>query len=67
MERNIIEEIIEKQNLTLHQLAKLIDYDVAVISRVKNRIQKMSHRMAYKISEVFGLDMEEIIQAENIK
>lgn len=34
-ERNIIEELMEEKQLTLHQIAKLIDYDVAVVSRVK--------------------------------
>ena len=65
--RNIILELTEEKDLSLHQIAKLISYDVAVISRVKNRIQKMSHRMAFKISEVFEIDLHEIIEAENIK
>ena len=66
-ERNIIEELMEDKQLTLHQIAKLIDYDVAVVSRVKNRIQKMSHRMAFKISQVFGYDLNEIMQVENVE
>ena len=66
-ERNIIEELMEDKQLTLHQIAKLIDYDVAVVSRVKNRIQKMSHRMAFKISQVCGYDLNEIMQVENVE
>ena len=66
MERNIIEELMTEKNLTLHQIAKLIEYDVAVVSRVKNRIQKMSHRMAFKISQVFGIDLAEIMSVENV-
>lgn len=66
-ERNIIEELMEDKQLTLHQIAKLIDYDVAVVSRVKNRIQKMSHRMAFKISQAFGYDLNEIMQVENVE
>ena len=66
-ERNIIEELMEDKQLTLHQIAKLIDYDVAVVSRVKNRIQKMSRRMAFKISQVFGYDLNEIMQVENVE
>ena len=65
--RNIIEEIMIKKQLTLHQIAKLIDYDVAVVSRVRNRVQNMSMRMAYKISQVFDIDLNEIIEVENIK
>lgn len=66
MDRNIIEEIMVEKNLTLHQIAKLIDYDVAVLSRVKNRVQKMSHRMAFKISQVFGYDLDEVMSIENV-
>lgn len=66
MDRNIIEELMNEKNLTLHQIAKLIEYDVAVVSRVKNRIQKMSHRMAFKINEVFGIDLAEIMSVENV-
>ena len=66
MDRNIIEEIMVEKNLTLHQIAKLIDYDVAVLSRVKNRVQKMSHRMAFKISQVFGYDLDEVMLIENV-
>lgn len=65
--RNIIEEIMANKQLTLHQIAKLIDYDVAVVSRVRNRVQNMSMRMAYKISQVFDIDLNEIIEVENIK
>lgn len=65
--RNIIEEIMTNKQLTLHQIAKLIDYDVAVVSRVRNRVQNMSMRMAYKISQVFDIDLNEIIEVENIK
>lgn len=65
--RNIIEEIMTSKQLTLHQIAKLIDYDVAVVSRVRNRVQNMSMRMAYKISQVFDIDLNEIIEVENIK
>lgn len=66
MDRNIIAELMEDKNLTLHQIAKLIEYDVAVVSRVKNRVQKMSHRMAFKISQVFGLDLNDIMIVENV-
>lgn len=66
MERNIIEELMTDKNLTLHQIAKLIEYDVAVVSRVKNRIQKMSHRMAFKISQVFDMDLAEIMMIEKV-
>lgn len=66
MDRNIIEELMTEKNLTLHQIAKLIEYDVAVVSRVKNRVQKMSHRMAFKISQVFGYDLTEIMTVENV-
>lgn len=66
MDRNIIEELMTEKNLTLHQIAKLIEYDVAVVSRVRNRVQKMSHRMAFKISQVFGLDLNEIMIVENV-
>ncbi len=66
MDRNIIEELMTEKNLTLHQIAKLIEYDVAVVSRVKNRVQKMSHRMAFKISQVFGMDLNEIMIIENV-
>lgn len=66
MDRNIIEELMTEKNLTLHQIAKLIEYDVAVVSRVKNRVQKMSHRMAFKISQVFGYDLAEIMTIENV-
>ena len=66
MDRNIIAELMDEKNLTLHQIAKLIEYDVAVVSRVKNRVQKMSHRMAFKISQVFGLDLNEIMIVENV-
>lgn len=66
-EKNIIEELMEEKQLTLHQIAKLIDYDVAVVSRVKNRIQKMSHRMAFKISQTFGYDLNEVMQVENVE
>ena len=66
MERNIIEELMENKKLTLHQIAKLIEYDVGVLSRVKNRLQKMSMRMAFKISQVFAIDLNEIIDVENI-
>lgn len=65
--RNIIEEIMNNKQLTLHQIAKLIDYDVAVVSRVRNRVQNMSMRMAYKISQVFDIDLNEIIEVESIK
>lgn len=65
--RNIIEEIMTNKQLTLHQIAKLIDYDVAVVSRVRNRVQNMSMRMAYKISQVFDIDLNEIIEVESIK
>lgn len=65
--RNIIEELMNEKHLTLHQIAKLIDYDVAVVSRVKNRVQKMSHKMAYKISQVFGYDMNEVLIVENVE
>lgn len=65
--RNIIEEIMSNKQLTLHQIAKLIDYDVAVVSRVRNRVQNMSMRMAYKISQVFDIDLNEIIEVESIK
>lgn len=65
--RNIIEEIMSNKQLTLHQIAKLIDYDVAVVSRVRNRVQNMSMRMAYKISQVFDIGLNEIIEVENIK
>ena len=68
MDKNIIEELINDKNLTLRQFAKLIEYDVSVVSRVKNRVQKMSHRMAYKISEVFQLEVEDILEVElNVK
>lgn len=67
MERNIIEELVNEKGLTLHQIAKLIEYDVAVVSRVKNRIQRMSHRMAFKISQVFGYDLDEVLNVENVK
>lgn len=66
-ERNIIQEIMDNKQLSLHQIAKLIEYDVGVLSRVKNRLQKMSTRMALKISMVFGLDLNEIVEVEDIK
>lgn len=66
MERNIIQEVMDSNNISMHQMARLIEYDVAVLSRVKNRIQKMSHRMAYKISVVFNLDLDDIINVENV-
>ena len=66
MERNIIQEVMDSNNISMHQMARLIEYDVAVLSRVKNRIQKMSHRMAYKISTVFNLDLDDIINVENV-
>lgn len=65
-DRNIIEEIMEDKKLTLHQVAKLINYDVAVLSRVKNRVQKMSHRMAFQISQVFGYELQEVLEIENV-
>ena len=52
-------------NVILHHGDK--DYDVAVVSRVKNRKQKMSHRMAFKISQVFGIDLNEIMLVENVE
>lgn len=68
MERNIIQEILDKNpTLTLHSLAKNIGYDVAVVSRVKNRVQKMSHRMAFKISEVYKIDLSEIMIIEKVE
>jgi transcriptional regulator with XRE-family HTH domain len=66
MERNIIDEIMTDKKLSLHQIAKLINFDVSVVSRVRTRSQKMSYRMAYKISEVFGLDLKEIIEVEGV-
>ena len=66
-DRNIIEEVMEDKHLTLHQIAKLISYDVAVVSRVRNRVQKMSHRMAFKISQVFGYDLNDIMNVEGIE
>lgn len=66
-ERNIIQEIMDNKQLSLHQIAKLIEYDVGVLSRVKNGLQKMSTRMALKISMVFGLDLNEIVEVEDIK
>ena len=66
MDRNIIEEIMVEKNLTMHQVAKLIDYDIAVLSKVKNRNRKMSHKLAFKISQVFGYDLDEIIMVEKI-
>ena len=67
MYRNIIEEIMQEKNLTLHQIAKLINYDVSVLSRVKNRFQKMSTRMAFKISQVFDYDLAEVMKIEGVE
>lgn len=63
---NIIENIVDETNLSLRKIAKLIGYDVSVVSRVKNRQQKMSYRMAYQISVVFAKDLDEILEAEGI-
>ena len=67
MERNIINEIMEDKSLSLHEIAKLIEYDVGVVSRVRNRLQRMSYGMAFKISTVFDIDLNDIILVENIK
>lgn len=64
---NVIEDIMIKKKLSLHQIANLINFDVSVVSRVRNRVQKMSMNMAYKISKVFGYDLDEIIKIEGIK
>lgn len=67
MERNIIKEILERNEpLSMRALAKEIGYDVAVVSRVANRLQKMSHRMAYNISEAYGINLAEIIEVEGV-
>lgn len=67
MNNNIIEEVVATTNLSLRKVAKMIGYDPSVLSRVMNRKQKMSHRMAYQISQVFGMDMDRILKVEGIK
>lgn len=64
MERNIIAEIMESKHLTLMEFAKQVGYDPSVISRVRNRLQKMSHRMAFEISRAFDYDLTEIMEIE---
>lgn len=67
MSNNIIEEVMVTTNLSLRKIAKMIGYDVSALSRVMNGKQKMSYRMAYQISQVFGLDLDRILKVEGIK
>lgn len=64
MGRNIIQEIVDKHKISLRTFAKNIDYDIAMVSRVRNRQQKMSVQMAYQISKIYNLDLDEILNIE---
>lgn len=64
--RNIIEEIMDKNKLSINSIAKLLNCDPGLISRIKNHSQKMSMKTAFRISQVFGIDFQEIIMAEDI-
>ena len=58
---------LEKNNkLSINSIAKLLNCDPGLISRIKNRSQKMSMKTAFRISQVFGIDFQEIIMAEDI-
>lgn len=62
--RNILEEIAEKYEISYRTIARQIDYDIAMVSRVKNRQQKMSTQMAYNIHKVYGYDLDDILEVE---
>ena len=66
MEGNIIEEIINRKMISLRAFSKQIGFNPSVVSRVKNREQRMSYRMAFKISQVFGYDLDTILKVEKI-
>lgn len=66
LNENIIQYIVDTKNISLNEIARKLEYDVSVISRVVNRKQKMSHRMAYKISEVFAIDLAHILKVEEV-
>lgn len=65
MERNILEEIAERYEISYRTIARQIDYDIAMVSRVKNRQQKMSVQMAYNIHKVYGYNLDEILEVED--
>ena len=64
MERNIIKEIMTERNLTYTQISKMSGINISQIWKIANRELGMSYRMAYKISKVFNIDLDEIINVE---
>lgn len=66
MKRNIILEILEEKKISLNNFSRMIGYDPSYVSKVSNRLLKMSFRMAYKISITFDYDLNEILLVEEI-
>ena len=61
-----INEILEKYQISIRELARRLEYNHSYIARVVNGDEPMSYRLAYRISKVMGISLDYIVELEEL-